>query len=464
MAVEAKEILDMGRKIIPYRNTRRGLAAELGLCIIACFLIPVPFPASLLGRVKLCPVLLIIIVAVWWLSRIRRKKRDTWVVVLSLETDPEAEKYLNKVLRGISKKLSLVATKHRILVRRLHHDDVRSRTDADKLLNDGKADLVIWGNFTDAAMSGEPVSYCDSINYTHRLTPIMVQNFEVYKRDMCVCFGTRKLIVRHKESLSDLIGLQTNFSDVALFIIGIQMFSDAVTLNDSVMIFRQLLEDAKALGNQEVAARLQSILAQAVYMQSQIAINSERWPEAKVYIEEAKALGCAGFGIDAGLALICFQIGDEAASRRHVRELLRQFPNSTTALFDTAFFAIRDKEYNRAKDIYDQVNKIKKIDHNPQSLLKFFSRMIDSDDPEIAYVYARGIANLWYGDRSRGIVDLKSFIAKAEHISDYNPMIVRATDLLTDAERREAQSQRMRAENVKQRKNLRRKRRCASKQ
>lgn len=48
-------------------------------------------------------------------------------------------------------------------------------------------------------------------------TDTEAEKYVIYRNDLALCLGGRgRWIVRHKESLIDLIGLQANFSDVTV--------------------------------------------------------------------------------------------------------------------------------------------------------------------------------------------------------------------------------------------------------
>lgn len=432
--MELKDFIEIAKRNTPWWNTTRGLLVFSGLIVLAYFFLPLAFPIPLRARSIVFGLVLVAYLTPWLASRYW-PKGSRWVLMFALDTDPEADAYLQKAMRGMRYRLGNIPTQHKVVIKRIHHSEVTARKQADELVNGKKADLVIWGDFADAMVNGEPVSVLEHISYTHRLTPVMQRNLNLYRRDIVLAMGGREWLVRHKQSLSDIIRLQDNFADISLFVIAVQMFSDESSVDDSVLVFEHLLSSAERLDRQALADRLKGFLIQSVLLQATFASHAGRWQQAKTYAERLAQMGVSGASIDTILARASYELGDEPSARKYTEMLQERDPGNSIVLFNTAFFAIMDKEYDVARDTYDRLHKYKKLDNDPREIAKFFSHRIEADSCEIAFLYARGVVNLWYCDRESGIVDLRLFLSKAGDSGVYLPMATRAKELLANAER-----------------------------
>lgn len=414
-------------------NTCYGLLCVSAIIVAAFFLLPLQFSLTLVARSKLFGLIEVLFVIIWLISRYRRKGKK-WIVGIALDADPNAEECLRKAIRGIRSSLSLLLTYYSISFETLDTRVINSRRDAEVMVEQGKAALVIWGNFIDANIDGKPVSKLENVSSTTGLTPIMRKQLNLFQHDLRLVCGTREWIVRQHDSLSDILRLRQNFTEICLFIVAIQMFTTQ-NLHDCAVVTEFLLYTIADKNNSELKERIKLLMIQSIFLQANIECINHNWKTVRQLGDKLTSMGIAALPIETFLAKACYELGDEESSRKHVELMAQLDANSANTLLDQAFFSIVDKHYDQAVHSYDRLktrypNNIKQP---VQVIIEFFSDRLRNDRSEIAYWYARGVISLWYGGDERyklGVNDLHTFLSQSTGLEDYSAMNARAQDIL----------------------------------
>ena len=417
------------------RRTWRGWLLWTGFLFLAYLLLPLQIDLDNSSRA-------IFFGGIWFLSTVawliwnHVRLRRAWTVKIALDADANAEQYLDKALKGLRARLGVLTTQRAVKFEKLPPYSVSSTTEADAMVKRGEADIVIWGRFTDAERDAQPISQIEVIYYTTRLTPAMRQNLGRFQQDMHLALGSRDWLVRQRESLDDLVRLQRNFAESCLFVIAIQMFTSQ-QLEDAATVADYLL-NLLGQGQAELSRRLIAFFVEASYLRARLAAEKAEWKTARQRLEEIVRRGIDAVPVRMLLAVACYELGDESCARSHVERIAQLDANSGALRLDRAFFAIRDRDYAEATSLYDAVHRLSRPDFDPKTAVGFFERRMREGHPDPAFLYARGVIELWYLDRHAGVKHLQEFLRATDGKPEYATMAQRAQQLCADARRQAA--------------------------
>jgi hypothetical protein len=382
-------------------------------------------------------VLNIILLIVWFSWRLPPKSAPEKILVLfAPESQPECEETIFSLYNQFEKDLqgrNLTGVVIRSLVPRSY--TIRNHTDADRLLQETGARLVIWGNVERGKLKDKPVEGFKTISFTVRSRELRQQEVLPFAKALGSAMALRAYAYSDSDSFIEKGVVVENLSEVARFFIGAALTLDG-KVDDSLPILESLAREVEIKRRQKlrqpqselfytcIVEFLKGALIQrfnAIYENSlidKITLRAADEPAKRCEAVLNTLANLPGDPKEFSLlrAILRFHFGDLKEARRAVNDGKQFLPKTDPAPYlSLGFLRLWEGSYQYALREYMRAKRYMTADTRIIiNVIRFFHGVMDANPERQQLRFGLAFVNDWFFDREVAKKEYQLFIEQTE--------------------------------------------------
>lgn len=358
-------------------------------------------------------------------------------ILFAIDSSKESKEYCDKVIKSINFQIDQLNLNRTICIRQMPSDlSFGERAKAERYIKTRMIDLLVWGHTLDGRLQEAKVSEFN-LRFSYLYAHVPQQISQIFLKE--IDKGSRRQYwkILEDRSFNDLKVVSTNIVEVSLFIIGLCLFIrgellQSIEILEKVRFLLKNKNEVEFPDIKNVKKQIDLYLADSYRLVGQ-QIKNDRPQDARQLFQKLLEIIPDDSGAHLEMAKLVYVIDkDVQASRIHTDKVtspdLKQLTN-----YNYAFYAIREKDSATMLKYYQKIRSAPS--QNIIEILDFLRVESAKDSDNILYLFALGYLNIYHGDISVGVGDLKEFIEKAKVIPEYEILVQNAEPLLKRREK-----------------------------
>ncbi len=418
-------------------RTRGGFLRIAVVLIAGTAVVARSVPVSIIVTVYACAVVVVLWVVIWAIGsgRIPIPRTGT-TVVFAVDVDVEAERNFRRIFAMLKTEIDSLELTQPIRLRRIASDLVDSKRAAAEYSKNFVVDQVVWGTALAGKIHNEKIQSFD-IRYHHRVSEELGLDIKRVMADVKTLAYGRTWNIREVEELIDVRVVAEDFLELSLGIIGIMLF---VTdqLEDAAVVFARVVVGLERHAGLNPTAerhrqidRFRELLSDVRITLAVQAHDRDNHEQAIALLRAVLAKAPNDLNALTLMARCYYYLDNRARAIAYTEQIRNIDPQNPVALSNLAFFALLQKDYERAGQWYDEfmASDDENADYVASSASEFLEERFDENPTEYGYLYALAILND-RTDSSLMCSDLAGFVRATEGDAAYEPLRTRAKALL----------------------------------
>jgi hypothetical protein len=312
----------------------------------------------------------------------------------------------------------------------------QTTVEAEKYSKSKHINLLVWGHMKKGQLEGQEVAE-SRLKFTYIYPTLSKKNIEeLLRSDVKLAVVDRNWRIAVRNSIVDIDTVSRNVMEISLFIVGLclLLWRDTERCVDVFEELHSCLQQGPPLSDKRRVTflkRFDQIFIEALDLRTMYLFQGGKMQECKKCLERMLEINYAIPGAHINLAKLCYLEGNMGDARYHTNQADRLVPNNQLSLLNKAFFAILDKKFEKANDLYNKL--IAPVDWsmscNTLEVALFLEEEWKKHKDNVGFLFAAGFVNYHFADKRRGKLQLKNFIKRIDKQKvrkEYSPLFITA--------------------------------------
>ncbi|MCK4579001.1 MAG: hypothetical protein KAU50_09435 [Candidatus Marinimicrobia bacterium] len=448
MGINFQDLIEFVRYILPRRKTKSGFFGILVVGILILRIIASSYSIPVQYEVLTFFIFGIIWHIIWlFLSGRRAIPSNKIVIAFALRSENyKSQRIIDSAISRIKDRLNIIGLLETIKITQIGSDIFSTKEEAEHYVKKRNFFLVIYGTVYRGTIN-------DSYRYDMRNfffsylafnAPRGSDYFGVIQNDIKLMLANRDWIISESNEIPDIEKVSNELFESALSIISITLARSLEHIEIAIQLINFLLpaleqgippeervikiptksKKVKLHLNLIKSGRLRAILGEIHIGLIRYYGDEADYDKVIYYAEQGLRIGADPVNCYSGMAIASFYQGDIERAKKYTVEINKKAPNHPLYLVNSAFFAIRDKEYIEAINSYNLLRKDKKVSQEIiYDVITFLAERFAEQSKEFGYLYGQAILTFNYVSKKNGRSLLSDFLEKAQGHNEYEDMV-----------------------------------------
>ena len=435
-----------------YGKTKRGLFVAYILVIVYWFYYIFPLHKENANRFFTVTfwyffILLLLLAILWAFYSGRIPLGSKFTVVFCLKSkDTISTNYIENAKSILCRELDKLGLLRKIRIEQIGQDIINNIKEARTYRENHNRDLVIWGEVFCGTKDEKKVCDFKGLFFTCKIPPSMAGSdmSELFKTDINIALVNRDWNVYELNSLPDIEKISGHLYEIIMYILGLIYCQYYEYAEVSTIILERLF---KILTTQTVGEQIKKdkekksvilsspmlrkgrILSILLITYKKLGISffvTKKYDKSFFYLNKFMLFEKKDIVVLATLAECSFYLTNDIKDAKMYTDQIKKIDkHNEIYFFNNAFFSIWNKNYHSTLFFYGEtIKKGRKISRGiVTQVVAFLDERKTENRKELAYDFAIGFLNYHFIQKKIGSRELKNFVKKAKHKTEYHEMV-----------------------------------------